>query len=215
MFFDLVIFDLDGTLIDTRFDLTTAVNEMLSSYGLPLKSVDEVTGMVGDGIRVLVERSLDTMDADIDEAIKRFWGSYRTHLLDRSRPYPGVEELLTSLGSRKKAVLTNKSYEFTRALTDGLGLTGRFQCIVGPDSTVRMKPHTDGLCRILHETDTPANRAIMVGDGRNDILVARKAGLASVWASYGFCGREKLGGEKPDFEIARPLRLLDILESRR
>jgi phosphoglycolate phosphatase len=214
MLFELVIFDLDGTLVDTRHDMTTAINEVLSSYGLPEKSVEEVTGFVGDGIRVLVERCLGGFGVDTEEAVSRFKGSYWNHMLDQTAPYPGVTALLDRLGDRKKAVLTNKAYRFTRAITDRLGLTERFECIIGGDSVGRKKPYTDGVFYILRKTGVKADRAIMVGDGKNDILVAKKAGLVSVWAGYGFCDREKLAGEKPDYEIQEPARLLDILDAR-
>ncbi len=213
MLFKLVIFDLDGTLIDTRHDITTAINEVLSSYGLPIKSMEEVTGFVGDGIRVLVERCLGGSGIDATEAVSRFKDSYWNHMLDRTAPYPGVPALLDRLGDIKKAVLTNKAYRFTRAIMDRLGLTDRFECIVGGDSVGRKKPYTDGVDYILRKTGVAAARAIMIGDGKNDVVVAKQAGLASVWASYGFCARERLAGEKPDYEIQEPSRLLDILES--
>ncbi|MBN2322394.1 MAG: HAD-IA family hydrolase [Spirochaetes bacterium] len=213
MLFDLVIFDLDGTLIDTRFDMTTAINEVLSSYGLPEKGVEEVTGYVGDGIRVLVERCVVGSGIDITEAVSRFKDSYWNHMLDRTEPYPGVTALLDRIGGIKKAVLTNKAYSFTKAIMDRLGLTERFECIVGGDSVGRKKPYTDGVRYILQKTGVTAARAIMVGDGKNDIVVAKKTGLVSVWAGYGFCGRERLAGEKPNFEIMEPSGLIDILES--
>jgi len=212
MLFDLVIFDLDGTLIDTRHDITTAVNEMLSCYGLGEKSVEEVTGFVGDGIRVLVERCLDGSGIDTAEAVTRFEDSYWNHMLDKTTPYPGILDLLDRLGDVNKAILTNKAYRFTRAITDRLGLTERFRCIVGGDSVGRKKPFTDGIDYILRETGITAARAVMVGDGKNDIFVAKKAGLASVWAGYGFSAHVRLQGENPDYEIQDPAQLFGIIK---
>ena len=145
MAFDLYIFDLDGTLIDTRQDITAAINEMLTRYGLESKSVEEVTGYVGDGIKKLVHRCIDepsinNREVSLDEAVSMFEECYWNHMLDTTMAYPGVMDLLAALKDRQKAILTNKAYKFTKAITDGLGLTQQFSLIVAGDTVSRKKP---------------------------------------------------------------------------
>ena len=210
MAFDLYIFDLDGTLIDTRRDLTAAVNEMLLPYGIGPKSVEEVTGYVGDGIKKVVERSFGDRSFNVEEALSVFKKSYWNHMLDTTAPYPGVMNLLSRLKGSYKAILTNKAYRFTKAITDELGLTHYFPIIVGGDSVERKKPSTDGVEYILERAGLPTGRAVMIGDGKNDIVVAKKAGLTSVWVTYGFADRSRLSGEIPDYTIDIPEQLLDI-----
>jgi phosphoglycolate phosphatase len=210
MAFDLYIFDLDGTLIDTRYDLTIAINDMLSRYHLEPKSAEEVTGYVGDGIQKLVERCLGDEGIDVKEAASIFKKSYWIHKLDTTVPYPGVMDLLSRLSGKHKAILTNKSYRFTRAIMDGLRLTPEFSIVVGGDSVRRKKPSTDGVEYILERCGISSERAVLVGDGRNDIVVAKKAGLTAVWAAYGFSNRERILGIDPDYTIDSPIQLLDI-----
>jgi phosphoglycolate phosphatase len=208
--FDLYIFDLDGTLIDTRQDMTTAINEMLSNYALKPKSVEEVTGYVGDGIRKLVERCLGEVSIDVEDALSIFEESYWNHKLDATALYPGVKPLLFCLRKKSKAILTNKAYRFTKAITDSLGLTPEFSLIIGGDSVPRSKPSTDGVEYVLQQTGIPRERAAMVGDGRNDIVVAKSSGLTSVWATYGFCSKDRIRGLEPDYTIDMPVQLLEI-----
>jgi phosphoglycolate phosphatase len=209
--YDLVIFDLDGTLIDTRRDITNAANEMLARYGLEAKSVAEVTGYVGDGITRLVERCIGSHRVDIGEAIALFKRSYSAHLMDFTRPYPGIVALLEGLNGVRKAILTNKAYEMSKTITDGLGITGYFELIVGGDSLPRRKPFPDGILHILEETGVGRERSIMVGDGPNDIQTALEAGVRSVYVRWGFSEEKQLRAFKPHHRIDRPEELLSIL----
>ena len=213
MEFDLYIFDLDGTLIDTRCDMTEAINEMLSRYGIPPKSVEEVTSYVGDGIKKLVERTLDNRRIELEEAVSFFKESYWRHKLDTTAPYPGIKDLLSRLTSKQKAILTNKAYRFTRAITDGLGLTQQFSLILGGDSVARKKPALDGVEYILEHTGVSKKRTVMIGDGVNDIVVAKKAGFTAVGVTYGFTGRKRIREAEPDYIIDHPMALLDIGET--
>lgn len=210
MSFDLYIFDLDGTLADTRRDLATAVNEMLAVYGIGPKTVEEITSYVGDGIKTLVERSFGGVSFDAEKALSIFKKSYWNHMLETTVLYPGVSDLLSRLDGRSKAILTNKAYKFTIAIADHLGLTPCFPIIIGGDSLERKKPSTDGIEYIIKKTGIPKERAVMIGDGKNDILVARDAGIVSVWVTYGFSDRARLEEATPDYVIDRPEILLDL-----
>lgn len=211
MNYELLIFDLDGTLIDTRQDITNAANEMLVRYGLEQKSVDEVTGYVGDGIARLVERCMGDEDVNIDEAVLLFKEIYTARLLDNTRPYPGIIELLDRLVGSRKAILTNKAYAPSKAITDGLGLTGYFEIFVGGNTLPRKKPFPDGVNYIVEKIGVSREKAILIGDGRNDILTAAEAGIPSVYVSWGFSDGGKIAGLNPDFTIDRPDELIALL----
>ncbi len=210
MGYDLCIFDLDGTLIDTRVDITAAVNDMLSNYYLGKKGVDEVTGYVGDGIRKLVERCIMDNRADIEQAISVFKAAYSSRLLETTKPYPGVFRMLEQLGGRYKAVLTNKSYDLSKAITDGLDLSHFFTLIIGGDTFDLKKPDTDGIEYIIKHSGIKKEKAVMIGDGRNDLLTAENARVASIYVTYGFSKKDIIKNLHPDFMINDPLELLDI-----
>jgi phosphoglycolate phosphatase len=211
--YELVIFDLDGTLIDTRQDITNAANEMLTRNGLQAKSVAEVTRYVGDGIARLVERCLGTHQVAFEEAVALFKRFYAAHLMDFTKPYPGIVGLLEGLDGFRKAILTNKSYEMSKIITDGLGMSGYFELIVGGDSLPRRKPFPDGVLYILDKTGVVKENTLMVGDGPNDILTAQEAGVRSVYVRWGFSEEKDLAGSKPHHSIDRPEELLRILNA--
>ncbi len=210
MGYDLCIFDLDGTLIDTRVDITAAVNDMLSNYDLGKKGVDEVTGYVGDGIRKLVERCIMDDRVDIKQAISVFKTAYSSRLLETTKPYPGVFRVLEQLGDRCKAVLTNKSYDLSKAITDGLDLSHFFTLFIGGDTFEVKKPYADGIEYIIKHSGIKKEKTVMIGDGKNDILAAKNAGVASIFATYGFSKKDIIINLQPDFMINDPLELLDI-----
>ncbi len=209
--FELLIFDLDGTLIDTRKDITNSANEMLSHYGLEQKGVDEVTGYVGDGIAKLVERCIGERDVDIEEAVSLYKEIYTARLLENTKPYPGIIDLLNHIEGVTKAILTNKAYAPSKSITDGLGLTGYFEMFVGGDTLPRKKPFPDGVNHIIEKTGTRKEKTILIGDGRNDLLTAAAAGVRSVYARWGFSDDGMVAGLKPDFTIDTPGELISII----
>lgn len=210
MKYDLCIFDLDGTLVDTRADITTAVNKMLSHYGLETRSIGEVTGYVGDGVKHLVSRCIASHEINFDEALSLFNDAYASHLLDTTRPYPGVYEVLDRLQGTRKALLTNKPRSFTETIIDGLELTHYFESLVFGDTLSRRKPSPEVVEHILSETGVIRDRVIMVGDGKNDILTAKAAGINSVYASYGYSDIYGLLDLVPDFVIHSITELVPI-----
>jgi len=220
MGFDLLIFDFDGTLVDTRLDITNAVNDMLARFGKPLKGVEEVTSYVGDGIVKIVERSMGiagadldgagAAGADIDEAVSAFRDSYARRLLENTVPYPGVRETLEGLDGKLKAVLTNKAFEYTKAISDGLGLTPHFAFILGGDSVKNRKPATEGVDLILTRTGIARSRTVMIGDGPNDVVTAKNAGIASIYVTYGFNPPSAVEPLEPDIVIDDPREILDM-----
>ena len=209
-----VIFDLDGTLIDSELDLATAVNAMLRHYGrkeLPLKVIDTY---IGDGAPMLIRRALgDPTDREfLQEALNYFLAYYRDHKLDNTLPYQGIKEALRQIGGggRKLAVLTNKPVRASQAILAGLGLAESFFQIYGGNSFETKKPDPLGANTLMSEADVKPDETVMVGDSGVDVLTARNAGLWSVGVTYGFAP-QTLEQVPPDVLVDTPAELAEAL----
>jgi phosphoglycolate phosphatase len=210
MGYNLCIFDLDGTLIDTSGDINNAANDMLSHFGLQKIGKDQTMRYVGDGIRKFVERCVDDKAVDIEEAISFFKDAYSARKVETTRPYSGIVDVLEEISDKYLSVLTNKSYDISKAITDALGLSHYFEIIVGGDTFEKKKPFPDGIEHILEKSGIPKEETVMIGDGLNDILSAKRAGITSVYVSYGFTKTEQIIHLEPDHIVDRPHELLPI-----
>jgi phosphoglycolate phosphatase len=185
----LVVFDLDGTLVDSSRDLADAGNATLATYHRPALPQADVVAMVGDGARELVRRLLTaaSLDISLDEALERFLECYDERLLATTRPYDGVISTLEALKETTQfAVLTNKPESASRRLLEGLEIAHYFRDIIGGDSPYGRKPDPIGLFALLGRYDVPSEEALMVGDSMNDLLVAEAAAVPMCFARYGF-----------------------------
>lgn len=184
----LVVFDLDGTLVDSRHDLAASTNDVLAGLGAGPLPVDVVEQMVGDGARTLVHRALVRAgcDADLDTALAEFHRCYGLRLLETTRPYEGIAEVLQSLAGTRLAVLTNKPGEPTRRLLDHFGWTGTFDRVIGGDGPFPRKPDPAGLIDLMRTCGAEPGETMMVGDSMVDVDVARQAGTHICVAAYGF-----------------------------
>lgn len=185
-----MVFDLDGTLIDSRQDLADAANVLLDGYGAaPLPPAD-VVGMVGEGARLLVQRIVTRagLTCDLDEALERFLAAYDRCLVVHTRPYDGVEPMLAALtdGGATLTVLTNKPQQPTERVLDGLGLSRWFSRVIGGDTPHGRKPSPDGLHALMAGTRVPPPATLMVGDSWVDVATAHAAGVDACLVSYGF-----------------------------
>jgi len=201
----LVVFDLDGTLVDSSQDLTSAFNAALARLApraAPL-SAERVRTMIGGGARNLVARGLAAaqLDRPVEEVLPLFLESYRSCLLERTRCYPGVEETLDRLAGYRLAVLSNKPGDLSREILEGLGLAGRFFRIYGVGDVPGKKPDPAGLYLLLAEAGAAAREAVIVGDSAVDVRTGRAAGIATVGVSYGF-DPDSFVNEPPDFQLA-------------
>ncbi len=181
----LLIFDLDGTLADTREDLATGVNLMRGQYGLSPLDVDTVTGYIGDGIRKLVERSLQGAEVDLDEAVALDKVCYAKHMFDKTCLYSGVEEGLKDLSGNALAVLSNKPGGATRAILEHLGVDGLFFRMLGGGDLPNLKPAPDGIEALIEESGVSKESTWMIGDHHTDLEVAHNAGVKSGFVTYG------------------------------
>lgn len=211
MLVKLMIFDLDGTLADTGADLAASVNRTLHSMGIPERPDAEVLGFVGDGVRRLLERSLgEGHRGRLGEALPRFRQIYGEHLLDRTTLYPGVADVLRHFARKPKVLITNKNMDFTLALCRGLGIDAAFREIVGGDSKEFMKPDPRLLLPLFARYGANPDETLVVGDGVNDVLLARHAGARSCAFLNGLGRREELLALKPDFTIEKMSDLTQI-----
>jgi phosphoglycolate phosphatase len=213
---DLLIFDLDGTLIDSKLDLAHAVNATRRSMGMEPLEHDTVYSYVGNGAPVLIRRALGP-EATADEvatALEFFLAYYRDHMLDYTTLYPGVRETLDILSEngRKLAVLTNKPVRISQAILDGLGIGPLFFRVYGGNSFEQKKPHPAGVEALLAESGASRQRALMVGDSSVDVLTARNASIPCCGVTYGF-QPESLETDRPDFLIDRFDQLPEVITS--
>jgi phosphoglycolate phosphatase len=185
----LVVFDLDGTLIDSRQDLADAANALIVERGGSPLPVDAVTGMVGEGAALLVRRALRAagLDADLETALPRFLELYDERLLANTRAYPGTVDALDALAVRVTlAVLTNKPQRPTEAILRGLKLHVYFAQVIGGDTNFGRKPDAAGLRHIMASAHASADETVLVGDSAIDLRTARAAGVAICLVKYGF-----------------------------
>ena len=183
----LLIFDLDGTLADTRADLATGINLMRAHYGLPPVSMERVESYIGDGVRSLVERSLQGAAVDIDQALALNRKFYAEHMLDKTVLYPGVAEGLKKLSAdgHQLAVLSNKPGEPSRVIVKHLGVGELFFRIIGGGDVPNLKPEPDGILALMKEAGVLPENTWMLGDHHTDLEVAHNAGVKSGFVTYG------------------------------
>jgi phosphoglycolate phosphatase len=183
------LFDLDGTLVDSVPDIHAALDRMMARLGRPGFARPEVTAMIGDGVRVLVERALAARDLPFDEAaLAGFSADYTANAAEATALFPGITEVLAGLEAAgwRMAICTNKPAAATAALLGALGIGRRFAAVGGGDSFPVRKPDPGHLLATLAAAGGGAGRAVMVGDHRNDVLAARGAGLPCLFAGWGY-----------------------------
>lgn len=210
--YDLIIFDLDGTLIDSRLDLANSVNFTRTQLGLPRLSRQVILSYIGDGAAELIRRIAgeELSEARVRQAVEVFLGHYHDHLLDNTVLYPGVLEALAGLHSQVLAILTNKPLEPARAILQGLKIHDRFGIVYGGNSFEQKKPHPAGIERILKETRIPRERALIVGDSRVDVQTGLNAHIATCGVTYGFAS-DGLAECRPSFLIGNLRELPSIV----
>jgi phosphoglycolate phosphatase len=199
---DLVIFDLDGTLVDTAPDIAAALEATVAGVGVEAPPLDIVKTMVGDGARELIRRALAAADADgdLDALFTTFLAHYRAHVSDRSAAYPGVTEALDVLHTAgiACAVITNKPGDIARRLLRDLSLADRFIAVIGDGDGYPRKPDPGAALSLIAGAGTQPARTAVVGDGLPDVRLARVLGARAIAAAWGYVGPEQLAAEKPD-----------------
>lgn len=197
----LIIFDLDGTLIDSCRDLAAAVNEMRAHFGLPPLSVATITGYVGNGVRLLVTRALQGTTVNVDEALRVQGPIYRAHLIDQTTLYPGVLGGLRRLRDQGHvlAVATNKPAEACELILKHFGIRDLFIRVLAGGSFPVLKPEPDMILDIMAAAGMSPDDTWVVGDNYTDLECARRAGAKSIFVTYGY---GEPGGEEPTVRCA-------------
>ena len=222
----LVIFDLDGTLIDSRLDLVHSVNAALRHIGRAALPDDVIASYVGDGAPILIQRALGgeaVEEAVVRKGLEFFLSYYREHKLDHTTVYPGIAEALAAIQrgpngasaetQRKLAVLSNKPVNPSRAIVESLGLGRFFSQVYGGNSFPTKKPDPEGARRLLAEYGVEAQQAAMVGDSHVDIQTGQNTGMHTIGVTYGFAPHT-LEEEPPDVLIDQPHELVRVFEGK-
>lgn len=208
----LVVFDLDGTLVDSKQDLALSVNAMREGMGLGPLPLDLIASYVGHGVTVLVERALGDLASreNVQKGLAFFLQYYHQHMLDNTRPYPGVREALEELRGRALAVLTNKPVKFSREMLERLAMASYFAAVYGGNSFPRKKPHPAGLRKMMDELKVSPRQTLIVGDSDTDVLTGRSAGVWTCGVTYGF-GAHTLKEVPPDLLLGNLRELPPLL----
>lgn len=193
MSIQLLLFDLDGTLVDTIIDITNALNYALMSAGIRNLTAVETKQLVGEGITKLIEKVLGDANKKFSEDVKsKFLSYYTDHLIDHSLVYPHVKTTIQHLAKYKKAVLSNKREYLSRQILRKLNLLEYFDVVVGSDTTPEKKPSAFPIIYILQKLGISAEEAVMIGDSNFDVEAGKKAGVKTVAVTYGYRGRKYL-----------------------
>ncbi len=211
----LIVFDLDGTLVNSQFDLLDALNYALKELDRPLISPEQIPSMLGGGIRELISKALGKKSKQkFDEALSLFQRHYSRHAADKTKPYSGVPETLEVLRSYRKAVLSNKAHPFTLQIIQKTGLEKHFDLVLGAQTDkYALKPSPEGLQYILRKLGIPPQHALMVGDSTHDIKAAQSLGMKVCAVTYGYRPAELLEKAKPDALIDRIQNLAELLHA--
>jgi phosphoglycolate phosphatase len=210
----LIIFDLDGTLIDSSTDLAISMNATRTHFGLKPIEPSLIYSYVGNGAPVLVERAMgaDVAPATLADALKFFLDFYRVHALEHTKLYPGVREIVLDLasGGHRLAVLTNKPVRISTDIIAALGIGAYFMRVYGGNSFPVKKPDPTGVIALMREADARPDETWLVGDSSVDVRTARNAGVRSCGVAWGF-QPESFEREPPDVLIRRPNELLEVM----
>ncbi|MGO2479670.1 MAG: phosphoglycolate phosphatase [Pseudoalteromonas sp.] len=221
MKYEVALFDLDGTLVDSVYDLYIAMNLTLSDLAFPIVTQRLVESWVGNGIEVLVKRALsgdmqisEHLDTELaDKAITLFYDHYSEQVGEYSVLYQHVETGLAALSGMPKAVITNKARQFTEKLLDKLALTSHFELIVCGDDMTK-KPSPEPLLFACQQLNVDVSQAIMIGDSKSDILAAQAANIDVIALNYGYNQGENLSDYNPQYLCEQFLDIIPILTKR-
>lgn len=211
----LILYDLDGTLVDTREDITRAANRMRAEMGLGPLPRQEVCRFVGLGLTQLVQSCLQTEDLDrVEKGMAVYRAHYTQHLLDHTALYPSVREVLDHFRGRAQAVITNKPNPYSRQILEALGVADYFVEIIAGNSDYARKPDPAGILAIMERAGAVASQTLMVGDSPIDVQTGARAGIATVGVAQGFSPREELAAADPDELVGDFSELLKLAKER-
>ncbi len=199
-----LIFDMDGTLVDSSADIAASLNHALKTLGLAPKTQEEVHSFIGDGMKTLLERATGSKDeALIAQAVSIFRPYYLEHCVNATVLYPNTREVLDHFQGKTIALVSNKPYEMVLKILDHFGIRNRFQVVLGGESTKERKPHPEPILKSIAGMGTAPETTLVIGDGTTDIQAGKSAGALTCAVTYGYRKFEELSPCKPDFFIDR------------
>ncbi|MDR2436614.1 MAG: HAD-IA family hydrolase [Endomicrobium sp.] len=212
MGFNFLIYDLDGTLVDSLGDIASSVNLVRKEKGFDNLSLKQVRSYLGNGLKDLVSKAILGKGEKFKQEVA---GSFKSHyekcMLDTTVMFSGVKEMLESLKDKKKAILTNKNEVYAKDIVRYLGVSDYFVEIWGGDTLDVRKPDPKTILELVKKTKSNLSKTVMIGDSSNDFLVAKAAGVASIAVSYGYCDFKQIESYKPNFIVKRPQEIVDIV----
>ncbi len=205
------MFDLDGTLVDSKADIVSQVNAALADGGFPRRSDEELQRWIGRGSRYLFENVTGAGPEAVEALVRDFSRRYMEHIDDSTRPYPGVRETLAHYASLPKVVITNKGQAFADVLLEKLGLRRHFAAVFGAEAFLKKKPDPLPLLEACRRFGVEPARAAFVGDSWPDMAASKACGAVTVCVSYGYGDLPAMRELKPDYEIHRIEQLIGLL----
>jgi len=217
----LLVYDLDGTLIDSREDIANSVNGAFERLGLHPVPTDTIAQFVGSGVEQLISRSLKEVNREfpksesqknslLKKATKLFRKHYQDHLVDQTRLYPGVEQVLEHFKDQRQAVITNKPASFSNEILTHLKVNHFFFRLVGGGDAFPKKPDPASLLDIMNSADVNGTETVLIGDSKIDIDTGRRAGVQTVGVTYGFGTHTEIKEAKPNFILNALVDLIDL-----
>jgi phosphoglycolate phosphatase len=195
-----MVFDFDGTLVNSGGDIAASINYTLKTLRIPVMKQDEIISYIGDGVHTLIERSLGQNNRHLfDDALKIFSDYYANHMMDTTSLCDSVIEVLEHFRRKKKLIVTNKRKYFTVAMTDAFLITHYFDDIIGADSTPYKKPDPRLLIPLIEKLGIENNSTVVIGDGVNDVMLAKNSGVLSCALLNGLTPKDVLASLNPDF----------------
>lgn len=212
---NLIIYDLDGTLVDTREDIALAANHMLRELKLPELSHSEISGFVGRGVFYLISNCLKSQDLKlVEKGIRLYRDYYAKHMLDHSVLFPGAREILDYYRAQKQIVMTNKPDPFSTNMLKALGVAEYLSQIIAGDTVYPKKPDPQGILAMMEQYKVNAAGVLFIGDSLIDIETARNAGVPIAVLTHGFSDREQLQSQAPELIADSFTELLQILKQK-
>ena len=208
-----IVFDFDGTLVDTKLDIARSVNFLIKEENLPPIPEEKIYEFIGNGTDILLEKSFSYVHGKIkDGIIDRYFEIYEEHMLDNTRPFPKVLDMLEGIKDRLALyILTNKHERFAVKILDHFGILNYFKEVVGADTFSVKKPDPFGIIRVINKEGVSKEEVLMVGDSVVDIKTGKNAKVLTCGVLWGLGKLDELKKQKPDFLITKPYEILDIV----
>ncbi|MDR1245268.1 MAG: HAD-IA family hydrolase [Endomicrobium sp.] len=211
MGFDFLIYDLDGTLVDSLGDIASSVNSVREDNELEHLSLKQIRSYLGSGINALISKAIPGKCEKFKQNVDSFKSYYKQRILDTTVMFSGVKEMLESLKDKKKAILTNKNEDYAKKIVEKLEIADYFVEVWGGDTLAVRKPDPKTILELVKTTRSKLSKTVMIGDSANDFLVANAAGVRVIAVAYGYCDLDQIKAYRPDYIVKTPQEIANIV----